>query len=58
MDSTNKNNWFRPWSAEELRENAENWSLAGDVALLNTIKDFSEVTMWYNKIERVQYFQF
>lgn len=43
MDSVNQNKWDRPWTTEELKENAENWSLAGDVALLNTIKAFSEV---------------
>lgn len=43
MDVTKQNNHNRPWSTEEIRENAENWSLAGDLALLNTIKSFSEV---------------
>lgn len=38
-----QNNWDRPWTVDEIKENAENWSLAGDVALLNTIKNFSEV---------------
>lgn len=45
MDSGNQNNWCRPWTTEELRDNADNWSLAGDVALLNTIKAFSEVKL-------------
>lgn len=43
MNSSKPNNWNRPWSVEEMKENAENWSLAGDVALLNTIQAFSEV---------------
>lgn len=43
MDSVNQNKWSRPWTTDELKDNAENWSLAGDIALLNTIKAFSEV---------------
>ncbi|KAJ8978797.1 hypothetical protein NQ317_015522 [Molorchus minor] len=35
-------NWNRPWSMNEIIENAENWSLAGDVALLNTIKSYAD----------------
>ncbi|XP_018568410.1 WASH complex subunit 2 [Anoplophora glabripennis] len=42
MASGGEKNWSRPWSMEEMIENAENWSLAGDVALLNTLKAFSE----------------
>ncbi|XP_056639918.1 WASH complex subunit 2 [Diorhabda sublineata] len=34
-------NWNRPWNTDEIIANAENWSLAGDVALLNTIKQFA-----------------
>lgn len=49
MDSANQNKWDRPWTTEELIENAENWSLAGDVALLNTIRAFSEVRKIYKK---------
>lgn len=46
MESANQNKWCRPWTTEELRDNAEKWSLAGDVALLNTIKAFSEVKLF------------
>lgn len=35
--------WDRPWSMDEIIENSENWNLAGDVALLNTLKAFADV---------------
>lgn len=53
MDSGNQNKWGRPWTAEELKDNAENWSLACDVALLNTIKAFSEVKFMFKFLERI-----
>ncbi|KAJ8963320.1 hypothetical protein NQ318_018789 [Aromia moschata] len=37
----NEKNWNRPWSMGEIIKNADNWSLAGDVALLNTIKSYA-----------------
>lgn len=43
MDSTKQDKWNVVWTTGEMKEHAENWSLAGDVALLNTIKVFSEV---------------
>ncbi|RZB39905.1 WASH complex subunit FAM21A, partial [Asbolus verrucosus] len=39
--STNKP-WERPWSMEEIIDNSDKWSLAGDVALLNTLKSFAD----------------
>lgn len=43
MASSGEKKWNRPWSMDEMIENAENWSLAGDVVLLNTLKAYSEV---------------
>jgi hypothetical protein len=40
--STNKP-WDRPWSMEEMIANSDKWNLAGDVALLNTLKAFADV---------------
>ncbi|KAJ3650580.1 hypothetical protein Zmor_016670 [Zophobas morio] len=39
--STNKP-WDRPWSMDEIIENSDKWSIAGDVALLNTLKAFAD----------------
>lgn len=42
MEALKKNKW----STEKLRENADKWSLEGDVALLNIIKEFSQVIIY------------
>ncbi|XP_064214382.1 WASH complex subunit 2 isoform X2 [Tribolium castaneum] len=34
--------WERPWSMDEIIQNSDNWNLAGDVALLNTLKAFAD----------------
>ncbi|CAG9854071.1 unnamed protein product [Phyllotreta striolata] len=34
-------NTSKQWSTEEIIKHSDNWSLAGDVALLNTIKSFA-----------------
>lgn len=44
MANTSKS-WERPWSIEEIIENAPNWSLAGDVGLLKHLESFSEVIL-------------
>lgn len=44
-------NWNRPWTTEEFIKNAEKWSLAGDAALLNTIKHLGEVFNLQNLYE-------
>lgn len=54
MDSDIRNKWGRPWTSEELKDNAENWSLACDVALLNTIKAFSEVMFIVRVLEEME----
>lgn len=54
MDSVTQNKWGRPWTPEELKDNAENWSLACDVALLNTIKAFSEVMFVSRLLEAIE----
>lgn len=33
------------WSSDQMINNASNWSLAGDVAILNSLKKFSQVTL-------------
>ncbi|CAG9834891.1 unnamed protein product [Diabrotica balteata] len=38
---SSEKSWNRPWTTEEIIDNSENWSLAGDVALLNTLKHFA-----------------
>ncbi|KAF2882466.1 hypothetical protein ILUMI_23691 [Ignelater luminosus] len=40
--SSNVNSWNRAWSAQEIIDNASNWSLAGDAGLLNYLETFSE----------------
>nr|XP_023017779.1 WASH complex subunit 2 isoform X2 [Leptinotarsa decemlineata] len=42
MESESKWNSDKAWTTDEILENANKWSLAGDVALLNTIKSFSK----------------
>ncbi|CAH1099543.1 unnamed protein product [Psylliodes chrysocephalus] len=42
MDGDPNRIWHRPWTTQEIIANSENWSLAGDVALLNTIKAFAD----------------
>lgn len=39
-----KKPWEYPWTTEEIIENASNWSLASDVALLKTLESFSDVS--------------
>lgn len=56
MSNSNDNNWNRPWSPQEIVDNAENWSLAGDAALLNTLKDFAEVKLFNNIQNNLIYF--
>uniref|UniRef100_K1QZI4 Protein FAM21 n=1 Tax=Magallana gigas TaxID=29159 RepID=K1QZI4_MAGGI len=34
--------WEKPWSVEEMRKEANNWSLSGDAGLLLYLKDFSQ----------------
>ncbi|XP_048730198.2 WASH complex subunit 2-like isoform X4 [Ostrea edulis] len=34
--------WERPWTVEEMRKDANNWSLSGDAGLLLYLKDFSQ----------------
>ncbi|XP_061181281.1 WASH complex subunit 2-like isoform X2 [Saccostrea echinata] len=34
--------WERPWTVEEMRKEATNWSLSGDAGLLLYLKDFSQ----------------
>ncbi|XP_028141969.2 WASH complex subunit 2C isoform X1 [Diabrotica virgifera virgifera] len=38
---SSEKSWNRPWTTQEIIDNSENWSLAGDVALLNTLKHFA-----------------
>ncbi|XP_044260910.1 WASH complex subunit 2 isoform X2 [Tribolium madens] len=42
VDMSTSKPWDRPWSMEEIIENSDNWNLAGDVALLNTLKAFAD----------------
>lgn len=44
MSGNHNKPWETPWTTEEIIENASNWSLASDVALLKTLEDFSDVS--------------
>lgn len=44
MSFNNKKPWEAPLTTEQMIENAPNWSLANDVALLKTLETFSEVS--------------
>lgn len=37
------------WSSDQMINNADNWSLAGDVAILNSLKKFSQVSLHSSK---------
>ncbi|KAK3588328.1 hypothetical protein CHS0354_016699 [Potamilus streckersoni] len=39
--STGDRSWERPWTLEEIRKGASNWSLAGDAGLLLYLQEFS-----------------
>lgn len=47
MSKANEKPWEKPWSTEEFIENAGNWSLAGDVAVLKTLEAFADVSTFY-----------
>ncbi|KAJ9595725.1 hypothetical protein L9F63_013088, partial [Diploptera punctata] len=34
--------WERPWTTEEMRQQSENWNLAGDAGLLKHLQEFSQ----------------
>ncbi|KAL3887964.1 hypothetical protein ACJMK2_000349 [Sinanodonta woodiana] len=40
--STGDRSWERPWTLEEIRKGASNWSLAGDSGLLLYLQEFSQ----------------
>lgn len=44
MSQENGKPWQKPWATEEIVDNAQNWSLAGDAALLKTLEAFSNVS--------------
>lgn len=44
METENNKPWKRPWSAKEIAENANNWSLAADVGLLKHLEQFADVS--------------
>lgn len=44
MSKDNSKDWEKPWSTEEIVEHADNWNLACDAALLNTLKAFGDVS--------------
>lgn len=44
MTQENFKPWQKPWSTEEIIDKAQNWSLAGDAAVLKTLEAFSDVS--------------
>lgn len=43
MSQDNEKPCEKPWTTEEIIENAGNWSLAGDVAVMKTLQSFADV---------------
>lgn len=41
MPSNGPQLWEKPWTIQEIRGNANNWSLAGDAGLLQHLQEFS-----------------
>ncbi|XP_044763788.1 WASH complex subunit 2 [Coccinella septempunctata] len=42
MSKESGKDWERPWTTEEIVEHADDWNLACDAALLNTLKAFAD----------------
>lgn len=43
MENKSPKPWEKPWTTQQIVDNASKWSLAGDVAVLKTLEAFSEV---------------
>ncbi|XP_026277014.2 WASH complex subunit 2 isoform X1 [Frankliniella occidentalis] len=43
--SSKGKSWERPWSTDEMRQNAHAWNLAGDAGLLKHLQEFSQAVL-------------